>query len=77
LNKLKWYPRIIFICFSFATINRLTNFIKQDAIFILQLLHVIFSGLFGFFNALAYGLNGNIKKIIYQKLQDKGIIRKK
>jgi len=64
LNKLKWYPLILVLCFSFATVNRFINFFYTSTIYILLILHIIGSGLYGFANALVYGFNGNIKGIL-------------
>jgi len=74
LDMLKWYPRIIIICFSWATLNRIANFLTDESWFGLQLMHVMFSGLFGFLNALAYGMNGTIRRILVAKLREKGIL---
>ena len=65
-NRLLLYPLILIISFIFATINRFTH-LFCDITFETNwfiLLHIVFSNLNGFLNAVVYGLSNQVKQHI-------------
>ena len=63
MRRLNAYPLILAGCWFFATINRVQNAINpQGPLFWLYLLQVIGRSSQGFLNAIAYGLNDNVRQ---------------
>lgn len=64
--KLRFYPLILIICWGWASIQFISELISwnnKNRMWLL-FLHVFFSSLQGLFNAILYGLNGSVKKIL-------------
>eukprot|EP00239_Pterosperma_sp_CCMP1384_P012693 CAMPEP_0197867124 /NCGR_PEP_ID=MMETSP1438-20131217/44587_1 /TAXON_ID=1461541 /ORGANISM="Pterosperma sp., Strain CCMP1384" /LENGTH=444 /DNA_ID=CAMNT_0043485747 /DNA_START=252 /DNA_END=1586 /DNA_ORIENTATION=- len=59
--RLGYYPVILVLTWTFATLNRIQNFFSPTPIFWLYCAHVITSSLQGFLNAIAYGLNNSVR----------------
>jgi hypothetical protein len=76
IRRLRLYPLILVICWSWATINRLYNFVGKE-VFILNFLHIFFGSLQGFLNACVYGLTKSVrltvKEFIWEKWYGKPI----
>lgn len=64
--RLRLYPMILIICWTFGTINRFYNMAGKDSA-VLNILHIAFGGLQGFFNALVYGMTNTIRMMYYKK----------
>lgn len=63
LQRIKYYPLVLFCCYFFATIRRLDElFTGNEAPFALAALQVFFSALLGTCNAMVYGLSPMIRK---------------
>ena len=67
VHRLKYYPMVLVICWTFPTINRIYN-LFGDEVRALTYLHVIFGGLQGFMNALVYGGNDQVKQVWKEKI---------
>jgi len=62
MRRLNAYPLILAGCWFFATINRIQNAINpQNPLFWLYMLQVVGRSLQGTLNAIAYGLNENVR----------------
>jgi hypothetical protein len=73
IQRLALYPLILVGCWFFATINRIHNFFApEDPIFWLFFLQVVGQSLQGSLNALAYGLNPNVRDSWVDKLNKEG-----
>ncbi|WOL06535.1 G-protein coupled receptor 1 [Canna indica] len=69
INRWGYYPLILIGSWSFATINRLYDFINPNQkIFFLSFLDVGFAGLMGLFNSIAYGLNSSVRRAIAERI---------
>ncbi|URE35505.1 Slime mold cyclic AMP receptor [Musa troglodytarum] len=69
-NRWGYYPLILIGSWSFATINRLYDFISPDhKIFWLSFLDVGFAGLMGLFNSIAYGLNSSVRRAVAERIE--------
>eukprot|EP00698_Gefionella_okellyi_P011695 TRINITY_DN3100_c0_g1_i1.p1 TRINITY_DN3100_c0_g1~~TRINITY_DN3100_c0_g1_i1.p1 ORF type:complete len:440 (+),score=51.64 TRINITY_DN3100_c0_g1_i1:162-1481(+) len=69
VKRMGLYPLILIICYSWATVNRIQNYIAPDTpLFWLYLLHVLFEDMVGLFNAFAYGS----QRILRDELRDAG-----
>jgi len=67
IERLKYYPIILAICFSFATFYRITEMIYGSSLdnqFIFSLLAIIFGNLNGLLNALVYGFTKKVKRLV-------------
>mmetsp|Transcript_31114 Transcript_31114/g.40056 ORF Transcript_31114/g.40056 Transcript_31114/m.40056 type:complete len:328 (+) Transcript_31114:108-1091(+) len=70
-DRLKMYPLIMVICWSFATINRIQNTIEpQNPMFVLFFLHSMLISLQGLFNAVAYGLTPTVRQAWKRAFKD-------
>jgi len=67
VHRLKYYPMVLVICWTFPTINRIYNIFGEE-VKALTYLHVIFGGLQGFLNALVYGANDQVRQAWREKL---------
>merc|ERR1712228_210148 len=62
LQRMKFYPLILIICYSFATIRRIIDWATVDQTpFILALLHTFFAAIQGCLNAICYGFTKDVK----------------
>ena len=63
-DRIKWYPMVLIICFTVAVIRRLLETISNDINipFVIVFFHVFLSSLYGFGNAIVYGLTPRVKK---------------
>ena len=72
IRKLRFYPLILLICWTWGTVHKiysLSNPLSKDVNVVwLVFLHVFFCSLQGTFNALIYGLNSGVMKIIKGQL---------
>ncbi|KAI0494560.1 hypothetical protein KFK09_024698 [Dendrobium nobile] len=69
VNKWGYYPLILIGSWTFATINRILDFVyPEHKIFWLSLADVWFAGLMGLFNSIAYGLNSSVRRAITERL---------
>ncbi|XP_074588726.1 G-protein coupled receptor 1 [Curcuma longa] len=69
-NRWGYYPLILIGSWSFATINRVYDFINPNhRIFWLSFLDVGFAGLMGLFNSIAYGLNSSVRRAIAERIE--------
>lgn len=63
IKRLKLYPLILVVCWTWATINRLQNaFSPDNPVFWLYVLQSLFRSLQGLLNCVAYGLQPNVRK---------------
>jgi len=67
IHRLKYYPLVLVICWTFATINRIYNIFGKE-VPSLTFLHVTFGGLQGLLNAFVYGANDQVKQVWKDKL---------
>ncbi|XP_039125622.1 G-protein coupled receptor 1 [Dioscorea cayenensis subsp. rotundata] len=69
LNRWGYYPLILIGSWTFGTINRIHDFIYPGhKLFWLSVLDVLFAGLMGLFNSIAYGLNSSVRRAIAERL---------
>jgi len=62
VNRLKYYPFVLVVCWTFASINRVYT-LFFDEIPILNILHIAFGGLQGFLNAMVYGCTISVRQV--------------
>lgn len=63
LSKLKYYPCILIIAYTFASINRVYLFFNfYSPSLLLTLLHNVFANSIGMMNCVVYGLNVQVRK---------------
>ena len=67
IHRLKYYPIVLVLCWTFATINRVYNIFGKE-VTVLTFLHVTFGGIQGLLNAIVYGANDQVKQIWKEKL---------
>jgi len=67
VRRLWFYPLVLAICWLPATINRVQNFFWDTPIPVLNVLHVLFGGFQGFFDALVYGFTPSVKDAFSEK----------
>lgn len=68
LNKWGYYPLILIGSWAFGTINRMYDFVNPGhKIFWLSFADVLFAGLMGLFNSIAYGLNSSVRRAIAER----------
>ena len=70
-NRIRWYPAVLFICFFWATLRRVWHFSGSDSPFWMVCLRVFFAALYGFCNAIVYGLTiyNNLNEIKASKTE--------
>lgn len=61
VNRLRWYPIILLICYLPLTVTRIVQTIKGDSPFWLLLFSNAFINTIGFANAICYGFNESVK----------------
>ena len=62
LQRMKYYPLILIVCYTFATIRRVIDWATVDQTsFILALLHTFFAEIQGCLNAICYGFTKDVK----------------
>ena len=68
-KRLLWYPAILFVTAFFSTLHKIEEVVTDNKPWpwLIVLDYVLFS-LYGLFNAIAYGLNPNIRTIIKEKM---------
>ncbi|QDZ17997.1 G-protein coupled receptor [Chloropicon primus] len=68
ISRLGWYPCILIFCHTFATINRIQNWVSpHNPSFVLFLLHTCTQSLTGFLNCVAYGLNHAVRSAWFER----------
>lgn len=60
--RMRFYPLVLVIAYSFATINRIYQMATDDYSFPLTILQIFFQGSIGFLNAMVYGCNSAVKE---------------
>jgi len=69
MNRWGYYPLILIGSWTFATVNRIHDFIEpQEKVFWLSFLDVGTAALMGLFNSIAYGLNASVRRTLQQKI---------
>lgn len=61
LMRIMYYPLVLVVCWSAASVNRLYEMISGDKSFEFTVLQVLLSGLFGFCNAVVYGMTPAVR----------------
>ena len=61
VNRLRWYPVILVVCYAPLTIMRIVQTINSHPPVWFLFFSTALSNLLGFFNALVYGLNESVK----------------
>ena len=61
IDRLKYYPLILIICWTLATINRIHNSIHERQLYALVLSSRLLTTLGGLLNSVAYGINGQVR----------------
>lgn len=67
VNKLKFYPLILVICFTVGTIHRIWLAVEPEN-YKIRAAHAFLSSLLGFLNAIVYGMSSTVRQILYKKL---------
>jgi len=67
IHRLKYYPIVLVICWTFATVNRIYNIFGKE-ILALTFLHVTLGGLQGLLNAFIYGTNDQVKQVWKERI---------
>lgn len=69
VKRLRWYPALLVLCWTFATINRVQNAVHSRGrpIFALYILHAMFSSAQGLCNSVVYGLNKGVQSAWREK----------
>lgn len=63
LQRMKFYPMILIICYFFASIRRIIDWATEDQTsYILAVLHTFFAAIPGFLNAIVYGFTKDVKE---------------
>lgn len=69
LNRWSYYPLILIGSWTFATLNRVHDFMEpHQNIFWLSFLDVGTASLMGLFNSIAYGLNASVRRTLQEKI---------
>jgi len=63
MSRIKWYPALLIVCYTFATINRIYN-IFGSPLFSLTVLHFVGIRFRGFFNSILYGFNPAVQSAL-------------
>jgi hypothetical protein len=73
MSRLRFYPLILVVSFSFATANRFYSILSNNTVEKdwLILLHIIFGNLNGLINAGFYGLTRKVQGLITEKITGK------
>ena len=62
LQRMKFYPMILILCYLFATIRRVIDWATEDQTpYYWAMLHTFFAAIPGFLNAIVYGLTKDVK----------------
>mmetsp|Transcript_37797 Transcript_37797/g.118387 ORF Transcript_37797/g.118387 Transcript_37797/m.118387 type:complete len:364 (-) Transcript_37797:64-1155(-) len=70
VERLKYYPCILIVCWVPGTINRIHNTIHPtDPVFALAIIQVLFRSWQGILNALAYGLNSTVRATWWRSIK--------
>jgi hypothetical protein len=64
MDQTKFYPLVLVVCYSFATINRLVETISGSSYLWLSGLHVFFTGLRPLLNAIVIGLTPGVVHLV-------------
>lgn len=64
IARLRYYPIIFVVMYIPATINRVYNWISDDDIYVLFILQALTAPAVGFVNALAYGLDRDVRNVL-------------
>eukprot|EP01083_Nonionella_stella_P275613 936184_1 len=71
LQRMKFYPLILIICYTFATIRRIIDWATEDQTpYFLAILHTFFAAIPGFLNAIVYGLTKDVRTKDKQAIQE-------
>eukprot|EP00457_Paulinella_chromatophora_P007706 gb/GEZN01007730.1/.p1 GENE.gb/GEZN01007730.1/~~gb/GEZN01007730.1/.p1 ORF type:complete len:335 (-),score=26.99 gb/GEZN01007730.1/:504-1379(-) len=71
VNRLKYYPAVLVVCYTFGTVNRIYNvFHPKQPIFGLQVLHLVGARSRGFLNAMVYGFNPLVRHAVFGALSE-------
>jgi len=63
LQRMKFYPMILIICYFFATVRRVIDWATEDQTsYVLAVLHTFFAAIPGFLNAIVYGFTKDVKQ---------------
>jgi len=63
LQRMKFYPLILLICYTFPTIRRVIDWATNDQTpYFLAVLHTFFAAIPGFLDAIVYGLTKDVKQ---------------
>ena len=74
IERLKYYPLILIVCWIFATINRIYDSVHpNNPILALILLQTIFQSLQGILNALVYGLTPSVRNVWIESFANSGV----
>lgn len=61
VNRLKWYPWVLLVCWLGGTVDCIHDYIRpEQPVFVLSLLHYTCASLQGVGNALVYGCNSTV-----------------
>lgn len=74
VDRLKYYPMILIVCWTFATINRIYDSIHpRNPSLGLIMMQTIFQTLQGFFNAMVYGLTPSVRNVWRESLAQSNV----
>lgn len=63
LQRMKFYPMVLILCYLFATIRRVLDWATADQTpFYWAMLHTFFAAIPGVLNAVVYGLTKDVKR---------------
>ena len=63
LQRMKFYPMVLILCYLFATIRRILDWATEDQTpFYWAMLHTFFAAIPGFLNAVVYGFTKDVKR---------------
>ena len=68
-NKLRLYPIIFAILWTFPTINRISGILFDYQANWAQVMHIVCVSLFGVINMLLYAVNPKVKKVIKELIK--------
>lgn len=76
-NQLRWYPIILVVSWFFLTLMRIFHSVDPDRdVYHITVVGSCFRGLYGFFNAMAYGMTPSVKekwRELYDKVKANGL----
>merc|ERR1740117_1185625 len=67
MRRILFYPLVLVVAWAPASINRAYELFTDDSVMFLTILHAVFQGLYGFLNALVYGMIPAVHKRIRAK----------